>query len=176
MSTTKQARGDSGKEPKLHRVQNGEKTLEKNRLSRGSVLLWSDEKLPCKRRKGKCTLKTVPLEEPEDTPGSNSPSGPHNGTRRIWKHEDIEEFQVTESRFEQDFVDEVMIRYKGTGAGILRQYIGNTPDKWGFKVSCRASSSGIIHDLLLYQGASTFFNVAVTSGAEWSKLLRWSKC
>ncbi|XP_058602618.1 uncharacterized protein LOC131521686 [Onychostoma macrolepis] len=58
-------------------------------------------------------------------------------------------------------VDEVMIRYKGTRAGTLCQYIGNKPDKWGFKAFCRASSSGIIHDLLLYQGASTFFNVAL---------------
>ncbi len=33
---TKQARGDSGKEPKLHRWQNGEKTLGETRLSRGA--------------------------------------------------------------------------------------------------------------------------------------------
>lgn len=59
-------------------------------------------------------------------------------------------------------VDEVMIGYKGTKAGTLRQYIANKPDKWGFKIFCRASSSGIIHDLLLYQGASTFFNVALS--------------
>ncbi len=36
MSPTKQARGDSGKEPKLHRWQNGEKTLRETRLSRGA--------------------------------------------------------------------------------------------------------------------------------------------
>uniref|UniRef100_A0A3B3QTZ4 PiggyBac transposable element-derived protein domain-containing protein n=1 Tax=Paramormyrops kingsleyae TaxID=1676925 RepID=A0A3B3QTZ4_9TELE len=59
-------------------------------------------------------------------------------------------------------VDEVMVAYKGKGAGTLRQYIANKPDKWGFKLFCRASSSGIIHDLLLYQGASTFFNVALS--------------
>uniref|UniRef100_A0A672YEF1 PiggyBac transposable element-derived protein domain-containing protein n=1 Tax=Sphaeramia orbicularis TaxID=375764 RepID=A0A672YEF1_9TELE len=56
-------------------------------------------------------------------------------------------------------VDEVMVAYKGTRAGTLRQYIANKPDKWGFKLFCQASSSGIIHDLRLYQGASTFFNV-----------------
>uniref|UniRef100_A0A3B4A5I8 PiggyBac transposable element-derived protein domain-containing protein n=1 Tax=Periophthalmus magnuspinnatus TaxID=409849 RepID=A0A3B4A5I8_9GOBI len=56
-------------------------------------------------------------------------------------------------------VDEVMVSYKGTRAGTLRQYFANKPDKWGFKVFCRASSSGIIHGLLLYQGPSTFFNV-----------------
>ncbi len=33
---TKQARGDSGKERKLHRWQNGEKTLGETRLSRGA--------------------------------------------------------------------------------------------------------------------------------------------
>ncbi len=36
MSPTKQARGDSGKERKLHRWQNGEKTLGETRLSRGA--------------------------------------------------------------------------------------------------------------------------------------------
>lgn len=242
---------------------------------------------PCKKsRKGKNTLKTVSMEEPEDPPD------PNKSTRRIWKHEDIEEFQVPESRFEppeavktpfqyfkmlftdemiehiahhtnlysahelgdpiktspeeiEDFlsillfmgvfnfpamedywhhesrfdliadimpkkrfhllrrfihfndnqqcndspdrfykirplfdmlreqcllipstykhsVDEVMVAYKGTRAGTLRQYIANKPDKWGFKLFCRASSSGIIHDLLLYQGVSTFFNVALS--------------
>uniref|UniRef100_A0A3P9ISN6 PiggyBac transposable element-derived protein domain-containing protein n=1 Tax=Oryzias latipes TaxID=8090 RepID=A0A3P9ISN6_ORYLA len=48
-------------------------------------------------------------------------------------------------------VDEVMVAYKGTMAGTLR-----------FKLFCRASSSGIIHHLMLYQGISTFFNVALT--------------
>ncbi|XP_070778935.1 piggyBac transposable element-derived protein 3-like [Enoplosus armatus] len=61
----------------------------------------------------------------------------------------------------QHSVDEVMVAYKGTRAGSLRQYIANKPDKWG-----RASSSGIIHDFLLYQGASTFFNVALTEQEE----------
>ncbi|XP_061591810.1 piggyBac transposable element-derived protein 2-like [Cololabis saira] len=55
-------------------------------------------------------------------------------------------------------VDEVMVSYKGTRAGTLRQYIANKPNKWGYKIFCRASPSGIIHDLLLYQGPSTFFN------------------
>ncbi|CAK6972417.1 piggyBac transposable element-derived protein 2-like isoform X2 [Scomber scombrus] len=59
-------------------------------------------------------------------------------------------------------VDEVMVAYKGMRAGNLRQYIANKPDKWGYKLFCRASSSGIIHDLLLYQGVSTFFNVALS--------------
>lgn len=49
-------------------------------------------------------------------------------------------------------VDEVMVSYKGTRAGTLRQYIANKSDKWEFKIFCHASSSGIIHDLLLYQG------------------------
>ncbi len=39
----------------------------KKRFSSEKVLLWPDEKLPCKRRKGKRTLKTVSLKEPEDT-------------------------------------------------------------------------------------------------------------
>ncbi len=44
VSPTKQARGDSGKEPKLHRWQNGEKkTWEKPGSVRGSFLLWPDD-------------------------------------------------------------------------------------------------------------------------------------
>lgn len=53
-----------------------------------------------KSRKGKNTLKTVSLEEPEGTPDQSSPSGPNKNTRRIWKHKDLEEFQVPDSRFE----------------------------------------------------------------------------
>lgn len=53
-------------------------------------------------------------------------------------------------------VDEVMVPYKGTKAGTLRQYVKNKPHKWGFKIYCRSSSSGIVHDLLLYQGTTTF--------------------
>ncbi|CAF2053332.1 unnamed protein product [Rotaria magnacalcarata] len=56
----------------------------------------------------------------------------------------------------QQSVDEVMIAYKGTRAGNLRQYIANKPDKWGFKLFCRGSSNGIIHDFILYQGQTTF--------------------
>lgn len=49
--------------------------------------------LLCKKsRKGENTLKTVSSEEPQGTPDKN--------TRRIWKHEDIEEFQLPNSRFE----------------------------------------------------------------------------
>lgn len=58
-------------------------------------------------------------------------------------------------------VDEVMVAYKGMRAGILCQYIANKPDKWGFKLFCRANSNDIIHDLLLHRGVSTFFNVAL---------------
>ena len=53
-------------------------------------------------------------------------------------------------------VDEVMVAYKGTRAGNLRQYIRNKPDKWGYKFFCRASIDGIIHDILMYQGMTTF--------------------
>lgn len=60
----------------------------------------------------------------------------------------------------------MILAYKGTRAGSPRQYIANKPDKWGFKLFCRASSSGIIHDLLLYQGASTFFNITLTEQEE----------
>ena len=47
----------------------------------------------------------------------------------------------------------VMVAFKGTTAGSLKQYIQNKPDKFGFKLFCRASSDGFIHDILMYQGA-----------------------
>ena len=53
-------------------------------------------------------------------------------------------------------VDEVMVAYKGTFAGNLRQYIRTKPDKWGFKLFCRSSVDGFIHDILMYQGEPTF--------------------
>ena len=49
-----------------------------------------------------------------------------------------------------------MVPYKGTKAETLRQNVKNKPHKWGFKIYCRSSSSGIVHDLLLYQGTKTF--------------------
>ena len=48
-----------------------------------------------------------------------------------------------------------MVGYKGKTAGNLRQYIKNKPDKWGFKLFSRASEDGFIHDMVLYQGATT---------------------
>lgn len=53
-------------------------------------------------------------------------------------------------------IDEVMVGYKGTRAGNLRQYIKSKPTKWGFKLYCRASDDGFIHDIILYQGGTTF--------------------
>ena len=53
-------------------------------------------------------------------------------------------------------IDEVMVPYKGGMAGNLRQYIANKPDKWGYKLFCRASVDGFIHDILMYQGETTF--------------------
>ncbi|KAK3888367.1 hypothetical protein Pcinc_005525 [Petrolisthes cinctipes] len=47
-------------------------------------------------------------------------------------------------------IDEVMVGYKGTMAGNLRQYIANKPDKFGYKLFCRASIDGFIHDIVMY--------------------------
>ncbi|KAK3512880.1 hypothetical protein QTP70_028944, partial [Hemibagrus guttatus] len=80
----------------------------------------------------------------------------------------MEDYWHLESRFSviaaimpRHSVDEVMVAYKGTRAGSLRQYIALK-----FKIFCRASSSIIIHDLLLYQGVSTFFYIALTKQEE----------
>ena len=53
-------------------------------------------------------------------------------------------------------IDEVMIGYKGKTAGSLRQYMKDKPDKWGYKLYCRASDDGFIHDIIMYQGKETF--------------------
>ena len=53
-------------------------------------------------------------------------------------------------------VDEVMIGYKDKTARNLRQYIKNKPTMSGIKLFSRASSDGIIHDMIMYQGATTF--------------------
>ena len=53
-------------------------------------------------------------------------------------------------------VDEVMVGFKGKTAGNLRQYIKTKPTKWGYKLFCRASDDGFIHDMIIYQGKTTF--------------------
>lgn len=68
-------------------------------------------------------------------------------------------------------VDEVMVSYKGTRAGNLRQYIQSKPDKWGFKLFCRASVDGFIHDILMYQGETTFSSHNVKLSEQESKFL-----
>lgn len=50
-------------------------------------------------------------------------------------------------------VDEVMVPHKGIWPGYFSQ---NKPDKEGYKLFCRASIDGFIHDILLYQGKTTF--------------------
>ncbi len=64
VSPTKQARGDSGKEPKLHRWQNGEKTLGETRLSRGAIS-------PLARRHS----SSIPTAAKSDCKGSTGSSG-----------------------------------------------------------------------------------------------------
>ncbi|KAH9366526.1 hypothetical protein HPB48_010320 [Haemaphysalis longicornis] len=58
---------------------------------------------------------------------------------------------------------EAMVAYEGTCAGNLPQYASNKPEKWGFKIFCRSSSTGFFHDVLLYQATRTFFNVSLSS-------------
>lgn len=57
-------------------------------------------------------------------------------------------------------IDEMMILYKGTKAGNLRQYMPKKPKKWGFKMFVRAGVSGIVYDFFIYTGASTFDGMA----------------
>ncbi|KAK4311486.1 hypothetical protein Pmani_017035 [Petrolisthes manimaculis] len=55
-------------------------------------------------------------------------------------------------------IDEVIVGYKGTMAGNLRHYMPDKLDKFGYKLFCRASSDGFIHDIVMYQGLTTFSN------------------
>ena len=55
-------------------------------------------------------------------------------------------------------IDELMVAYKGTTAGSLRQYFKTKPDKWWYKLFCRASVNGFIHDILMCQGDPTFIS------------------
>ena len=48
-------------------------------------------------------------------------------------------------------IDEMMIPYKGK-FGNIRQYVKGKPHPWGFKVWCRCSPSGLLHDFEVYQG------------------------
>ena len=72
-------------------------------------------------------------------------------------------------------IDEVMVSYKGTRAGNLRQYIQTKPDKWGYKLFCRASIDGFIHDILFYQGETTFTSHHTQLSPEESELISSTK-
>ncbi|CAJ1067244.1 piggyBac transposable element-derived protein 3 isoform X2 [Xyrichtys novacula] len=53
-------------------------------------------------------------------------------------------------------IDEMIVPYKGTKAGSLRQYLPSKPHHWGFKIFVRAGISGMVYDFLTYTGKSTF--------------------
>lgn len=60
-------------------------------------------------------------------------------------------------------VDECMVRYKGTFAGNLRQYMPAKPScKWGFKLFVLAGISGITYDFIPYCGSYTFHEEPLT--------------
>lgn len=59
-------------------------------------------------------------------------------------------------------IDEVMVPYKGTFAGGLRQFIKDKPHRFGFKMFALAGVSGIIYDFIFYGGKSTFQNIPFT--------------
>ena len=86
----------------------------------------------------------------------------------------VRQFQLVKATPTQS-VDEVMVAYKGTRAGNLRQYIQNKPDKWGYKLFCRASIDGFIHDILMYQGDPTFSSHHVQLNEEETNFLVSSK-
>ncbi|XP_064614473.1 piggyBac transposable element-derived protein 3-like [Liolophura sinensis] len=52
---------------------------------------------------------------------------------------------------ENQAVDEMMVPFKGQYSHI-KQYIRGKPNPWEFKIWCRCSKSGILHDFEVYQG------------------------
>lgn len=54
---------------------------------------------------------------------------------------------------EYNSVDEQMVPFKGTHSPI-RQYVKGKPHPWGLKIWARCSSSGMLHDFVVYQGGT----------------------
>lgn len=54
---------------------------------------------------------------------------------------------------EYQSVDEMMIPFKGRLS--FKQYMPKKPTKWGIKVFCRCSTTGIVHDMVIYCGSDT---------------------
>uniref|UniRef100_A0A3Q4GCX2 PiggyBac transposable element-derived protein domain-containing protein n=1 Tax=Neolamprologus brichardi TaxID=32507 RepID=A0A3Q4GCX2_NEOBR len=54
---------------------------------------------------------------------------------------------------EYNSVDEQMVPFKGTHSPI-RQYVKGKPHTWGLKIWARCSSSGMLHDFVVYQGGT----------------------
>ena len=53
-------------------------------------------------------------------------------------------------------IDEVMVACKVTLVGPLREHMKTKPYNRRFKLFCEATTGGFIHDILMYQGKSTF--------------------
>ncbi|KAK4322795.1 hypothetical protein Pmani_006462 [Petrolisthes manimaculis] len=87
-------------------------------------------------RKGGRKKPVVPHELPVEDE-ENEPPNKRGSVELVWKKEDVQRPPLPE-------------------ASILQQYIANKPDKWGYKLFCRSSVDGFVHDILLYQGATTF--------------------
>ncbi|XP_035765939.1 piggyBac transposable element-derived protein 3 [Neolamprologus brichardi] len=54
---------------------------------------------------------------------------------------------------EYNSVDEQMVPFKGTHSPIT-QYVKGKPHPWGLKIWARCSSSGMLHDFVVYQGGT----------------------
>ena len=76
---------------------------------------------------------------------------------RIWRIKPFLEMfrqqclQVTP--VQEQSVDKIIVPYKGKFSKI-RQYIEGKPHPWGFKIWCRCSVNGLLHDFEVYQGNS----------------------
>lgn len=54
---------------------------------------------------------------------------------------------------EKQSIDDMMVPFKGRFSHI-KQYLRGKPNPWGFKIWCRCSIDGMLHDFDVYQGKS----------------------
>ncbi|KAM7411684.1 hypothetical protein PAMA_021595 [Pampus argenteus] len=109
---------DQVEDPDFHPTQAddaGDSSFESLDVKESPSTSRASEQPPHKKsRKGKQNLKTATLEKPGDNPDRRDTAVPNTSTRRIWKQEDIEEFQILEAvhssfqYFEILFTDDVI--------------------------------------------------------------------
>lgn len=100
---------------------------------------------------------------------------PHDNTDKTIKIRPIltklhETFHKAADNEEYQSVDEMMIPFKGRSS--IKQYLPKKPQKWGYKMWCRAGVSGYIYCFELFQGAAGNRGAISDCGASGDVILR----